>query len=120
MGYARANNNTTLMDAINITTTSNVQEYAFTKQNFDEIQLHIVITGVGTWNIKLQGSLEEDGTYVDHYRGCSGAIIQSTTGNITSSMMICFKCLPPYFKIIATEIGGVSTLTLKTQLITKY
>jgi len=120
MGYARANNSTTILDAINTTTTSSVQEYAFTKQDFDEIQLHIVITGTGTWNVKLQGCLEEGGTYVDHYRGCSGSIIQSATGNITSSMMICFKCLPPFFKIVATEVGGVSTLTLKTQLITKY
>ena len=120
MSYARATNSlTTVFTAISETTTSEIYCNKFSKEVFDEIQLHIVIVGTGTWNVNIQGAFESNDIFVDNYIGCEGNIFRNSTGNITSGMIICFKCLPPHFKIVATEIDGISTLTLKYELISK-
>jgi hypothetical protein len=79
---------------------------------FNAMLVSVLITGTGTWKIDLQGRFNTAGTVMDIYDNNDS---QLTTGNLTASRMKLFVILPDLIKIVATEVSGTATCTVRIQ-----
>jgi hypothetical protein len=82
------------------------------------VLLKINIEGAAAnWTVKLQGSFTRNGTYLDLYE-------QANTGNMVvmshqtnASMMILFKGIPDWIKVVATEDEAGAKCSVDVQLL---
>ena len=79
---------------------------------YSAVLVSIIINGVGTWKIDIQGRLNVNGTIADIYDNND---VQLTTGNITASRMKLFVAVPELIKIVATEVVNGATCTVTVQ-----
>jgi hypothetical protein len=95
-------------NAIDVTTTSSEIDLT----GFNAVLVSVLITGSGTWKIDLQGRFNTDGTVTDIYDNNDN---QLTTGNLSANRMKLFVAIPDLIKIVATEISGTATCTVRLQ-----
>lgn len=98
----------TALSDISVTTTSSIIDCT----NYNAVLISTLITGTGTWNVKLQGKFTEDGTFMDMYDN-NGNLL--SYGNLSTSAIRLFTSVPDYIQIVATEITDGATLTVEVQ-----
>lgn len=76
---------------------------------YNAVLIHVVISGTGTWNVKVQNSPTSGGTFVDAYDGST----QLSTGDITASRCVLFRGITDYIRIVATEVADGATCTVR-------
>jgi hypothetical protein len=79
---------------------------------FNAILVSALITGSGTWKVDLKGRLDGAGTVMDLYDNNDN---QLTTGNLTASRMKLFAGVPDLITIVATEVSGTATCSVRVQ-----
>ena len=106
--YAKKGTVTIAHNAITVTTTSTT----ISTVGYNAVLISTLITGTGTWNVKLQGKFTEDGTFMDMYDN-NGNLL--SYGNLSTSAIRLFTSVPDYIQIVATEITDGATLTVEVQ-----
>lgn len=98
----------TVHSAISATATSTEQYIS----GYNAVLVSVLIEGTGTWKIDVQGRFDTSGTVMDIYDNNDN---QLTTGNLTASRMKLFVAVPDLIKIVATEVSGTATCTVRIQ-----
>lgn len=111
--FVKAETSKTTITAFNTISVTTISSQINTF-SFNACLISALITGTGTWNIKIQGKFTSDGTFMDIYDNVGDLL---STGNISANQIQMFVGLPTYIQIVATEITDGSTLTCKVQLI---
>lgn len=99
---------TTVHNAISATTTSaeiNISGY-------NAVLVSVLISGSGTYKIDLQGRFDSSGTVMDIYDNNDTKL---TTGDLTANRMKLFAAVPDLITIVATEVSGTATCTVRVQ-----
>lgn len=101
----------------NISTVHSVIEATATSaevdcKGFNAVLVSVLISGTGTWKIDIQGRFNLAGTSMDLYDNND---TQLTTGNLAASRMKLFIAIPDLIKIVATEVSGTATCTVRIQ-----
>jgi len=81
-------------------------------KGYNAVLVSVLISGTGTWKIDVQGRMNTSGTVMDIYDNND---VQLTTGNLTASRMRLFVAVPDLIKIVATEVSGTATCTVRVQ-----
>lgn len=81
-------------------------------KGFNAVLVSVLISGTGTWKIDIQGRFNTAGTAMDIYDNNDN---QLTTGNLAASRMKLFVAIPDLIKIVATEVSGTATCTVRVQ-----
>jgi hypothetical protein len=83
---------------------------------FNAIMLEITQSAAEAWTYTVQGCMVTGGTFVDIYEMANtGALALMTVVENTLSRILVFKGIPDYIKIVATEVAGTATVTVKVQ-----
>lgn len=97
----------TELQAITVTTTSN----EINASGYNSVLVELEPTG-GTWTVEVKGAFVSNGVYANLYNG----INQSSTGVISTAVMVLFRGIPDYIKLVATKGSGASA-NVKYQLL---
>lgn len=98
----------TALSDISVTTTSSIIDCT----NYNAVLISTLITGTGTWNVKIQGNLAFDGTFMDMYDN-NGNLL--TTGNTSANLIKLCTAIPDFIQVVATEVVDGATLTVRIQ-----
>ena len=92
----------TAINAISGTATSN----AIAMQGYHGVDVEVIVTGVGNWDIEITGCSILDGNFLSNDP-------QLIKQGITASTRFSFSTTASYIKVIATENSGTATVTVK-------
>jgi hypothetical protein len=81
-------------------------------KGFNAVIAEITITGTGTWKIDVQGRMDNNSASINLYDNNDN---QLTTGNLTASRTKLFVAVTDFIRIVATEVDGTATCTVKIQ-----
>ncbi|MDD4775156.1 MAG: hypothetical protein PHG75_01495 [Syntrophomonas sp.] len=85
-------------------------------RGYNAIMLEIVQSAAEAWTYTVQGCMASGGTFVDIYEMANtGALALMTVASNTLNRILVFKGIPDYVKIVATEVAGTATVTVKVQ-----
>jgi len=102
-------------NAIAAATAATTSSIALKDDGHNAILIYFDITGTGTWTVKIQGAISQNGTYMDFYDQ-NGNLMSAST--LTADRCQLFIGLPTWFKIVATEDVDGATCKVDYQLLT--
>lgn len=85
-------------------------------RGYNSVLLEITQSAAETWTFTVQGCMVSGGTFLDVYEMANtGALALMTIVENTLSRIVVFRGIPDYIKIVATEVAGTATITVKVQ-----
>ena len=78
---------------------------------YNALIVHAVVTGAQAWTFAVQGAMTTGGTYAAAYDGGDAMSVAS----ISTSIVVVWKGITDFVKIVATRTGSASTCVVKVQ-----
>ena len=78
---------------------------------YNALIVHAVVTGAENWTFAVQGAMTTGGTYAAMYEGATAMSV----GTISTSIVVVWKGITDFVKIVATRTGSASTCVVKVQ-----
>jgi hypothetical protein len=83
---------------------------------FNSVLLELTQSAAEAWTYTVQGCMTSGGTFVDVYElANTGSLALMTVASNTLNRIVAFKGIPNYIKIVATEVAGTATISVKVQ-----
>lgn len=86
-------------------------------RGYNAVLVKIAVSAAVNWTVKLQGSFDRNGTYVDVYEMANTGVAALMSYQTAADMIILFKGIPDYIKVVATEDVDGATCTVDIQLL---
>jgi hypothetical protein len=85
-------------------------------RGYNSVLLEISQSAAEAWTYTVQGCMVSGGTFVDVYEMANtGVLAAMTIVENTLNRIVVFRGIPDYIKIVATEVAGTATVTVKVQ-----
>lgn len=84
-------------------------------RGYNSIMVQAILSATQNWTFKLQGSMNEQGTYTDLYEQANSGSMVAMSYQTNASKMFLFKGIPDWVKVVATEDVTGATATVYVQ-----
>lgn len=82
---------------------------------YNSVLVQVILNATKNWTIKIQGSLTENGTYADCYELANTGEMALMSHQTNASSVFCFKGIPDWIKVVATEDEDGAKITVHVQ-----